>query len=372
MAQSDGFVFFRESLLTWYFENPRSLPWKKTDDPYKIWLSEIILQQTQIIQGIPYYEHFVNKYPTVCDLAEASEAEVLKDWQGLGYNSRARNLRKAAIMVCEEHHGCFPETYNDLITLSGIGPYTAAAIASFAFGEQVPVIDANVIRILCRYLGIEEVPAGRAVRMQMESVLNEAMTGADPAEFNQAIMNFGGLQCTPKSPDCSICPLSEGCFAYNAGRVRELPMVRKRRPRKERYFHYLVLTSEEGLMMRHRGEKDIWEGMCDFPLKELKATESLDQEQLLNWAVSIIKTGQADKADQYQFESPVYDTQILTHQKIQCVFYPCVVKKLPARKRSHDEIRPSAEIFFVAYRNLHKFAVPKIIDCYFRVKSILL
>ena len=366
MAESGTFLFFRESLLRWHLENPRPLPWKETDDPYKIWLSEIILQQTQIIQGIPYYKRFVKKYPTVYDLAGASEAEVLKDWQGLGYNSRARNLRKAAITVCEERSGYFPSTYDGLITLSGIGPYTAAAIASFAFGERVPVIDANVIRILCRYLGIEEVPVGRAVRLQMESVLNEAIMGADPAEFNQAIMNFGALQCRPKKPDCSVCPLSGECFAHNTTRVSELPKSRKRKPRKKRYFHYLVISSDEGVLMKQRKGKDIWEGMYDFPLKELEWGSSLDLQQLHDWAIS------ASKTDQYELDSPVCDTQILSHQEIHCVFYPCIIKNLPLQAGSLNENPSSTEIFLVAYRNLHKFAVPKIIDCYFSVKSILL
>jgi A/G-specific adenine glycosylase len=359
MAEDDGFAFFRESILKWFYENPRPLPWKESDDPYKIWLSEIILQQTQVAQGIPYYERFVAKYPTVFDLASASEAEVLKEWQGLGYNSRARNLRKTAITICEDRDGYFPDTYEDLISLSGVGPYTAAAIASFAFGQQVPVIDANVIRILSRFLGFEEVPGSRTMHIQMEAVLNEAMSGADPGEFNQAIMNFGALQCIPKNPDCSVCPLSDACFAYNNSRVDELPKSRKRKPRKERYYHYLVLTSDEGTMMRQRTDKDIWQGMYDFPLQEMKSISHLKKEELLEWVVSISGT------DQFELASPFQDVQILTHQRIQCVFYPCTVESLP-------EITALSKIFFVDYRNLHKFALPKIIDCYFRLKSILL
>jgi A/G-specific adenine glycosylase len=359
MAKTDGFVSFREALLEWHHEHPRPLPWKETDDPYKIWLSEIILQQTQVVQGVPYYEHFVKKYPTVSDLASASEAEVLKDWQGLGYNSRARNLRKAAIMVCEDHSGYFPSTYDDIITLSGVGPYTAAAIASFAFGESVPVIDANVIRILCRYLGIEEIPTSRAVRTQMKLVLDEAMAGEDPAVFNQAIMNFGGLQCVPKSPDCSVCPLNECCFAYQTGRVKEFPKSKKRKPRKERYFHYLVINSPKGVIIRKRKGKDIWEGMHDFPLREHKSADILGEEVLNGWASDIIGTAS------FEFGDVALDTQLLTHQKINCVFYPCLVEKMPKMPSSVDN-------FFVDFRNLHKFALPKIIDCYFRVKSILL
>jgi len=366
MADVGAFGFFRESLMRWHLENHRPLPWKETDDPYKIWISEIILQQTQVAQGIPYYQRFIQKYPTVCDLASASEAEVLNDWQGLGYNSRARNLRKAAITVCKDCHGYFPKTYDDLITLSGVGPYTAAAIASFAFGEQVPVIDVNVVRILCRFLGIEEVPIGRKVRNQMESVLYDAMYGADPAEFNQAIMNFGALQCTPKNPDCSVCPLSDDCFAYNTGRVHEFPKARKRKPRRDRYFHYLVLASEEGIMLKQRTDNDIWEGMHDFPLREMNSNSLLNHEQLHDWAVSICGT------DRFELGAPVYDSQVLTHQKIQCVFYPYMIKGLPLPKASLQKTLPSAQIFFVDFKNLHNFAVPKIIDCYFRVKSILL
>jgi len=359
MAGVEVFVFFRESLLRWHVENARDLPWKETDDPYKIWLSEIILQQTQVAQGIPYYNRFINKYPTVYDLASASEAEVLKDWQGLGYNSRARNLRKAAITVCEDHEGYFPSTYDSLITLSGVGPYTAAAVASFAFGQQVPVIDANVMRILCRFLGIEENPLNKSVRTQLLSVLNEAMCGSDPAEFNQAIMNFGALQCIPKNPDCSACPLADVCFAYNASKVSEFPKSKIRKARKERYFHYLVLSSDQGVMMRRRANKDIWQGMHDFPLQELKNHTPMSQKQLRRWVISL------GDFDEFELDSHAYDKQTLTHQKIHCVFYNCTVKKL-------HKAQPLSDIFFVGYINLHKFAVPKIIDCYFRLKSILL
>jgi A/G-specific adenine glycosylase len=359
MAKGGDFTFFRDAILKWHLENPRPLPWKETADPYKIWLSEIILQQTQIVQGIPYYERFVKKYPTVYDLASASESEVLKDWQGLGYNSRARNLRKAAIMVCEDRSGYFPDTYDDIITLSGVGPYTAAAIASFAFGEKVPVIDANVIRILCRFLGIEEIPTGHNVRSVMESFLIEAISGADPAVFNQAIMNFGGLQCTPKNADCTTCPLNETCYAYSTNRVREFPKSKNRKPRKERFFHYLVLTSAEGVIIKQRAEKDIWAGMHDFPLREMPNSDRLSREVLADWVSSMTESCQ------FEMEDIVYDTQTLTHQKIHCAFYPCFVKNI------HEGIS-FGKIFFVDYGNLNKFALPKIIDCYFRVKSILL
>jgi len=193
----------------------------------------------------------------------------------------------------------------------------------------------------------------------MKSVLDDAMSGTDPAEFNQAIMNFGALQCVPKNPDCTVCPLNDGCFAHNSGRVVDLPRKKARKARNTRYFHYLVITSETGVVMRHRTDKDIWQGMYDFPLRELSDLSLLSQQDLHDWVFSHTAEGP------FSFESPIQDKQILTHQNIVCVFYPCLVNR-------PDKTSFSSGVFFVDFRNLHKFAVPKIIDCYFRVKSILL
>ena len=300
---------FGTLLLEWYRENPRELPWKATRDPYKIWLSEIILQQTQVIQGIPYYNKFVGKYPDVHALASATEDEVLNDWQGLGYNSRARNLHKAAISVVEDHGGIFPGDYEGLRALSGIGPYTAAAIASFAYGEPTPVVDANVIRILCRVLGIEEEPSRAHVRRRMSEFLDDAISGTDPADFNQAIMNFGALVCKPSAPKCDICPFQDHCYALKNDMVGRLPVKKTKKPRRQRYFHYLTLTNESGLYLRKRELKDIWQGMYELPLIETPTADSPDHDAL-------IQALKGFGVQNYLLGHDVYeDTQVLSHQK---------------------------------------------------------
>ncbi len=257
--------FFAQTLIRWFEENPRPLPWKETEDPYRIWLSEIILQQTQVSQGIPYYHRFIDRYPTVHDLANAPIDDVLKTWQGLGYNSRARNLHQAAQTVAETHEGYFPDNYEGLLSLKGVGEYTAAAIASFAFGERVPVVDTNVIRVICRLLGETELPSRAHVRRRIKEFLSLAIAETDPALFNQAIMNFGAMQCTPKSPECTACPFADDCVAYKTDTVSVIPAKAQKKPRRERFFHYLIMHDDRGVVVKQRSDQDIWQGMYDFP-----------------------------------------------------------------------------------------------------------
>ena len=358
MAQ-DQSAFFAESILKWHYDNPRALPWKETDDPYKIWLSEIILQQTQVVQGIPYYNRFVSKYPTVHDLASATEDEILNDWQGLGYNSRARNLHRAAITVAEELGGYFPDNYNGLLELHGVGPYTAAAIASFAYGERVPVIDANVIRILCRFLGIDELPSKASVRKLMISFLSDAISECNPADFNQAIMNFGALVCTPRRPSCTVCPIRDQCYAARLDIAEELPVKPNRKPRRDRFFHYLVIADGEGLVLKKRQENDIWRGMYDFPVIETSNDQLIHDSD----RAAILK-GMAEGLD-LELRTTSTDSQVLSHQRIHCIFYEC-----PANNLMKMPLGPG--YVFVPFKNLHTFAVPKVIDCYFKANSIFL
>src|SRR5690606_28672368 len=218
---------FSQKLISWYLQNKRDLPWRNTKNPYKIWLSEVILQQTRVAQGLPYYENFVKHFPTVFDLAKANEEQVLKIWQGLGYYSRARNLHHTAQYVSENLNGEFPKTYNKLIKLKGIGSYPAAAISSFSNDENVAVLDGNVYRVLSRYFGIETDISSSQGKKEFQEMADEVLDKKRPALFNQAIMEFGALQCVPKNPNCEVCVFNDSCVALQKNKVAQLPVKLK-------------------------------------------------------------------------------------------------------------------------------------------------
>ena len=268
---------FVNQLISWYRHQKRDLPWRHTKNPYHIWLSEIILQQTRVKQGMPYYLRFIAQYPTVNDLARASESEVLRLWQGLGYYSRARNLHACAKTVTNELGGQFPETFEALLKLKGIGRYTAAAISSIAFDQPNAVVDGNVYRVLSRIFGIEQDIADTKSVKVFEQRANELITHENPGEFNQAIMDFGAIQCTPKSPACAICPVSNICFAFNNGRVQDLPVKSKKVKIRNRFFFYFIFEHEGKLLMKERGPGDVWQGLYDFRLEESKTAKSEDE-----------------------------------------------------------------------------------------------
>lgn len=259
---------FTEIIVNWYFENKRNLPWRETSDPYNIWLSEIILQQTRIQQGMPYYYRFIEKYPSVFKLAKASEQEVLRTWEGLGYYSRARNLLKCAKEVVSGFSGVFPNSYKELIKLPGIGPYTAAAIASIAFDEKVPAIDGNVYRVLSRLFNISlDISSGKG-KKTFQKLAESLMPENDPGIFNQALMEFGAIQCTPQNPSCDICSFHTYCQARIKGLQNDRP-VKLNKPKKTiRHFHYLVFNYEGRIYMNKRSTGDIWQGLYDFYLIE--------------------------------------------------------------------------------------------------------
>ncbi len=267
---------FAKHLISWYLQNKRDLPWRETVDPYKIWLSEIMLQQTRVAQGMPYYFAFTEAFPTVFDLAKADEEYVLKLWQGLGYYSRARNLHGTAKIVANDHKGHFPNTYKELLTLKGVGEYTAAAIASFSYNEPVPVVDGNVFRVLARYFGIETDIASPKAKKEFAAVAQELMPKAEAAIFNQAIMEFGALQCVPKNPDCGVCPMNDSCVALQKGKVSELPVKLKKQKVTNRYFNYLIYKDEIGnTLLNKREGKGIWQNLYEFPLIETDAEADL-------------------------------------------------------------------------------------------------
>jgi A/G-specific adenine glycosylase len=286
---------FSATIMAWYAEHQRELPWRQTKDPYAIWLSEIILQQTRVAQGLPYYERLLAAFPAVRDLAEAPEATLLRLWQGLGYYSRARNLQKAAQMVMRDFEGVFPQTYDEIIRLPGVGPYTAAAIASFAFKEAKAVVDGNVFRVLSRMFAVETDIASSTARGVFTSLAQSLIPTQDPAGFNQAIMEFGALQCTP-APDCSICPLRVSCAAFSKKRVAELPLKSKKTKVKEIEMNYLVIEQKGQLLVRERAEKGIWRGLWEFYLLE-------DQADWLPFSRKALKS------------PPVH---LLSHRKIKC------------------------------------------------------
>lgn len=260
---------FSNSLIGWYLQNKRDLPWRNTLDPYFIWLSEIMLQQTRVAQGMPYFFAFTEAFPAVLDLANASEQEVLKLWQGLGYYSRARNLHKTAQYVAFELNGKFPENYKGLLSLKGVGDYTAAAIASFSYNEAVPVVDGNVFRVLSRVFNIEADISQPSTKKIFQELALELMPKNNPAVFNQAIMEFGALQCVPKNPDCTICVMNDGCLALKFNKVNQLPVKLKKTKVTNRFFNYLIFEDEEEqTVVRQRTEKGIWHNLYEFPLIE--------------------------------------------------------------------------------------------------------
>jgi len=259
---------FSKKLITWYLQNKRTMPWRETKDPYRIWLSEIILQQTRVAQGLPYYLSFTEAFPTVFELASATEEQVLKLWQGLGYYSRARNLHTTAKHIVNDLEGVFPDNYKGLLELKGVGDYTASAIASICYDEPTPVVDGNVYRVLSRYFGIDTPINATAGIKEFKELAVQLMDHEQPATYNQAIMEFGALQCKPKNPYCIVCPLNDSCVSLDKGTIGELPVKLKKVKVKKRYFNYLVYDNANQTVLQQRLGKGIWEGLYEFPLIE--------------------------------------------------------------------------------------------------------
>lgn len=301
---------FSKKIVDWYLVNPRDLPWRKTTDPYHIWLSEVILQQTRVAQGLPYYLDFVRNFPNVKVLAKASEDKVMRTWQGLGYYSRARNLHACAKVVVTKHKGRFPKTYAELITLPGIGEYTAAAIASMAFGQPEAVVDGNVYRVLSRVFGIDEDISTSQGKKVFALKAKELLDVHRPGTYNQAVMEFGALQCTPKSPNCVDCIFSSGCFARKRQIQNLLPVKSKKVKVRTRYFTYFVLMKGGKVGMKKRAGKDIWGGLYDFYLVEGKRQQR--PEIILKSDETLAKIAPYTTLE---FKSESYK-HVLTHQHI--------------------------------------------------------
>jgi A/G-specific adenine glycosylase len=267
--------YFTKTLMQWYNPKDRPMPWKGIKDPYKIWLSEIILQQTRVAQGLPYYNKLIKLFPTVIHLANAPEEKLMKAWQGLGYYSRARNLHASAKIITQDYNAIFPDNYIDIIKLKGIGEYTAAAIASFAYNEKHAVVDGNVYRVLSRFFGLEQSIDDSKSKKYFNTIANELIDHEEPGIYNQAIMDFGATICKPLGAECETCCLKKKCIAYNTSKVELLPTRTKKINIKKRYFNYLVINYNNQTLIQKREQEDIWKGLHQFPLIETKVKKNI-------------------------------------------------------------------------------------------------
>ncbi|MUU78547.1 A/G-specific adenine glycosylase [Winogradskyella endarachnes] len=326
---------FKYTLINWYSAHKRDLPWRKTKNPYNIWLSEIILQQTQVKQGLPYYEAFTSNFPTIFDLATASETEVLKLWQGLGYYSRARNLHTTAKHIVNEFNGVFPNTYKDLLKLKGVGDYTASAISSIAFNEVAAVVDGNVYRVLSRYFGIKT-PINSTVGIkEFKKLASNLIDTKQPDIYNQAIMEFGALQCKPKNPNCHSCPLCKSCVALQKKSIDSLPVKVKKTKVSTKYFNFLVcIDSSNKTLFQKRTHKGIWQNLYQFPLIETEKSLSLEEFQLLDIKNVLSNTYIKD----YALYNETDIVHKLSHQHLYTKFWIIEVDRLSKEAISIDAL----------------------------------
>jgi len=348
---------FGVEIIEWYGEHKRDLPWRNTGDPYPIWLSEIILQQTRVDQGLAYYHRFIQKYPTVQKLAAATEDDVLKLWQGLGYYSRARNLHQTAKEIVKKYRGIFPEEHKQILSLKGIGDYTAAAILSFAFNKKFPVVDGNVFRLLSRYFGIKTPINSSKAKKEFFLLAGELMEDHPPAVFNQAIMEFGARQCKPQNPDCSICQLNINCVALAQKKVDQFPVKNPKSEIRNRYFNYLVVYQDEKLFLNKRKGNDIWKNLYDFPV--IETSKRFSEKKIMlgeDWKTLFGKTKVTLKT-----VSPEY-RHLLSHQTIHAKFYEI---NLPSKKT----FGVKNKFFPVSKKELKKLAVPKLIENFLAKKN---
>jgi A/G-specific adenine glycosylase len=343
-------LYFRKFLLSWYGSNKRDLPWRQNQAPYNVWISEIILQQTRINQGINYYNRLMEKYPDVNSLASSPEEEVLKMWQGLGYYSRARNLLTASKQIVNNYNSRFPTNYFELKKLKGVGEYTASAIASIVFNEPVAAIDGNVYRVLSRIFAIDLPINSTSGKKYFKSLANEIIDRENPGDFNQAMMDFGALQCIPANPDCTVCPFKGDCLAFLNGEIKKFPLKNGKTHVRDRYFSYLVIEQGQFILFNKRTDHDIWKNMYDFPLVE--TSEPFDKTELIfsdNWKNFF---NNEKVTITYISEEK---THLLTHQRIHARFYhilPNSLKNIPP------------QFILIDKKDIFDLPVPKIIEKY--------
>lgn len=346
---------FADKLITWYLKCGRDLPWRRTSDAYLIWLSEVILQQTRVDQGLAYYNKFASEFPSVTDLANAAEEKVLKLWQGLGYYSRARNLLAAAQQVQRDHNGKFPSSYNEIIRLKGVGEYTAAAVSSFAFNERRAVVDGNVYRVLSRIFGIETPIDSTKGKKEFSQLANELIHEEKPGTYNQAIMEFGAMHCKPRNPDCSNCIFNSMCVANEKKMVDSLPVKSKTTKVRDRYFNYLVMNHKGKVLLSKRISNDIWKNLYDFPL--IETAEELSEE-----AFTVSKELKERTGAKFTIRS-VSTTykHILSHQRIYARFWEIDLAKPYALQEEN--------LVAVNEPSIDSYAVPRLVENYLLDRS---
>jgi A/G-specific adenine glycosylase len=342
--------FFSSKIIEWYSQHKRELPWRNTKDPYKIWLSEIILQQTQVKQGLPYYQKFIKTFPSVSELANANEEEVLKLWQGLGYYSRARNLHFAAKQIHQA--GFFPKEYKDIITLKGVGEYTAAAIASFAFKLPYAVVDGNVFRLLSRFYGIDTPVDTSKGKREFSEIAQTLLVKKEPDTHNQAIMEFGSQMCKPKQPNCNSCPLRDECIAFANNTIHLLPVKKGKVKVKTVFFEYFFFKMNGYTLVNKRANDGIWQNMYEFPLittNDLKNTEEiLNHNQFESWVKGI----------DFIIESIIEFKHILTHRKINARFWEI----------NCQNTLPASNFQKIKIETIDKLAVSRLIEKFIQAK----
>lgn len=340
-----------DKLIKWYRSNKRDLPWRNTQDPYIIWISEILLQQTRVAQGYGYFIRFTGRFPDVKTLAEAPEDEVLKYWEGLGYYSRARNLHAAAKRIMTDFGGRFPESYADIRSLKGVGDYTAAAIVSFVWSQPYAVVDGNVYRVLSRIFGVDEpIDTGKG-RKAFAELAMQILNKKNPGEHNQALMEFGALQCVPRNPDCSSCVFADTCLAYATGQVAVLPQKQGKTKVRPRFFHYFHVLVEDRTFLRRRPSGDIWQGLYEFPM--IETTEEMDFAALKrSGALDELFAG-TEKLEVLEIISGI--KHVLSHQILNATFYRIRLYGATDKLNAYQQI---------ISENLTDFALPRLLHIY--------
>lgn len=344
-----------KTFVTWYEQNKRALPWRETNDPYPIWISEIILQQTKVNQGISYYYNFIKQFPDIYTLANSPIEKVLKIWQGLGYYSRARNMHYAAQQVINQYQGKFPANFQELLKLKGIGEYTAAAIASIAFNIPEPALDGNVYRVLSRLYGIAESPQKADGKKIFRQKAMELIKNQPPGIFNQALMEFGALQCIPKNPDCTRCVLKNLCFALKNNMVNELPLKKQRIKQSQRYFHFLHIHYQNKIYIEQRTQNDIWKLLYQLPLIETNKpvnTENLTKQTL--WK-NLFK---GTRVNIQNISKEIIHQ--LSHQKLFTKFYYINI--------DHPNSYLLKNYMEINAEDIEKYSIPKLLDNFLRNK----
>lgn len=348
--KNSQFPTFTSQLISWYNDNKRELPWRNTTDPYKIWISEIILQQTRVAQGYEYFLRFIKRFPDVQTLADADEDEVMKYWQGLGYYSRARNLHAAA----KSMNGIFPSTYQGVLNLKGVGEYTAAAICSISYGMPYAVVDGNVYRVLSRYFGIDTPIDSTEGKKIFKELAQELIDKERPALYNQAVMEFGALQCTPATPDCTSCPIADGCLALANNMIKQLPVKQHKTKVTNRYFNYIYVRAGEYTFIRKRTGNDIWKNLFELPLIETQ--EQVSEEKLYSLPEFQSLVGKGDDVSIKLLLANV--KHVLSHRVIYANFYCLDLPEYRTLPDGYIKVRKE---------DLEKYAISRLTQIFFQL-----